>query len=186
MTPRGRTSTRRGFTLIEMVVVIAIVGILGALTVNSLQSSRSNRSLGDASRAVVSLLTKVRTRASADRSRAADGSAAIATLDNTVTSYQEAGLRVSSATTLSVIGDPDDDPTNGNEDILSVLDLASEFREGSIEVDSPAVTGEIRFRRDGILVNPTPPMADTLVLVNRDNGMTMNIVVSLAGIPRVR
>ena len=58
----------RGFTMIEMVIVIAIIGILASFAIPSASKMRTNMRLGGAAREIHSVLQQARLRAAKEQS----------------------------------------------------------------------------------------------------------------------
>lgn len=167
-----------------MVVALAVIAILASLVGVSLRRAGANQELNDAGRNIMGLLMRVRTAATSKQA-SSPATSAIARLDNSVDAYLQTGIRIESPTTISMFGDPDANPGNGNRTVFSVLDLAAEYPEANLQIVNPPPNDEIRFRRDATLVSG-PNLANQITLRNQQSGIQVQVVVTLAGIPRIQ
>lgn len=174
---------RRGFTLIEIVIVLAVVGVLGGLAAYGFGNMRSRRSVHDAAREVVAQIHRLRAVGAAGRlgetGPFATGGPLNADLDGATGAFRQTGIRVDNDQTLTFFGATGG---AGATDIIAVIDLDAQYPDGDVRVAAPGPGAEVRFRRNATLVPATP---NTLTLVNQDNGQQVQIRITLAGIPRI-
>lgn len=156
----------RGFTLLEMVVVIAIVAIMAAVTVqlfsNWIAYDKPRRSarllLGDVNRA----------RSYAASGFQPSGAPGWAATDRTV----NAGIIISATNAYTVFVDRNG-ITDGDEYPIAVVTLPD-----PVTISAPAVGQEVRFRQNGMTSGPSVD----LVVTDTTMGVNRSITVSGAGL----
>ncbi|MFO0723747.1 MAG: type II secretion system protein [Myxococcota bacterium] len=153
---------RRGFTLLEVLTVVGIVGVASALAVPTLESALATSRLNGAARAVIGSLRQAR-------------AAAIARQDTGAFRVENAGIRVDTSTRYVVFLDPDDDPSNGNEQTLLTVNLADHAPDGHLHFLVAAVGLSFRFARDGSTT------AGKLTIEDSNTNQVRAILVSAAG-----
>lgn len=148
MNIRRRTRTKRGFSLLEIVVVIAIVSLLAGIAIPAFSRAKMKAQLRSTANRMVGDFKQARTLAASGKA----GLAAWAADQRT----QMAGIRFISATQYAIFID-NDNAANGSEVDIEVVDIAAN-NEPFVFVGAPA---EVRFKRTGTLV--APPDVDIIV-----------------------
>jgi prepilin-type N-terminal cleavage/methylation domain-containing protein len=158
---------KRGFSLIEVVVVIAIVAIIAAVAIGMLSRGGARADLADAAREF--------------QSRMAQARQMVATGQRNIPSWGptekvvNAGIRLISNTQYAVFVDRDD-TTDGDEVDMEVVDLPPE----AVRIVTPAAPAEIRLRGNGTLTG-----AQVDVLIRNNDGKEKTVRVSVSGTSRI-
>jgi prepilin-type N-terminal cleavage/methylation domain-containing protein len=175
MRPRTRNG-RRGFTLLELVVVIAIVAVVAALAVPLGDRLKERESLRGAARMLVLNLRNARTVAASGQ-----------TLTGTdpVTGEplraRSGGITFLNATQYLVFIDNDGD--TGGEQAVRTVDFLAEDPTSRVRIVAPASGQQIRFNSNGTLVQGS----NTLIrLSDQVSSSTKEIQVSLTGYAQLR
>lgn len=190
-------ANRRGFTVIELVVVIGMIAILSTVAVSAFSTMQRRGQANDAARQVASLVAKARVAGASGRSISAAAAPAPAPAPALPAAAAMGPTPVAAASlTLSLPGsNPAADriamttvsvqsPTqlalraiaiDGTTQVLEVIDLTT---DASIPLTIQEPTGStMRFRRNGMRV-PGGPNAFTLI---GPNGVNKRIAVNASG-----
>lgn len=186
MTHRFPPRPRRGFTLIEMVIVLAVLSILGGVTFVGISRMKQSRGLMTAARSLVGQIQKVRSVAAMRRVRDTTGvnASAIDRLDDdpTARSFRQTGVFVRDAQTLELFGDFDG-IRDGNEEILGVIELDARYPDSQITVTNPPAGSEMRFLRNRTRALTSPGQ---IALQDATTGLSATIIVTVAGSPVIQ
>lgn len=161
--------SKRGFTLIEIVVVVAIVAIGAAIAIASMMRSQNKSDLRSAASDMVSMVKRA-------RSLARSGSVPVTTWPANART-RNAGIRVISPTRYVVFAD-NDDQSNGaaSEAVVEMIDLPSKYG-GSMSIQE-APGFEVRFRANGTL---SVPNDQTLTFLDPSGGGQRTVTITFGG-----
>lgn len=137
---------RRGFSLIELMVVVGTVAMALSLSVPLLTRMAWHNRLGTSARMVVAHLTRARGLAASGTQVGA--SPPWTAQDRT----RSAGIQITSETQYLVFIDRDTLP--GDEIVMMAVDLEVEYPGQQIRIETPAPGAEIRFRPNGTIISP--------------------------------
>jgi len=135
---------RRGFSLLEIVVVVAIVALLLAVAIPSFTRSRQNANIESEISALSGRLTRSRVLATRGE-----------VIDTAVppTASRSAGLRIAANNAYVLYVSTAADGVGGTERVVE----ASQFPpESDLTIIEPAVGAAVRFRHNGTLVTGGP------------------------------
>lgn len=132
---------KRGFSLLEVVIVLAIVGALIAIAIPAMMRSRRKAALRECARDLIGNLDRARAAATKGETNSNWNAA-----DRTVS----AGIQILSATRYQLFIDRNM-TTTGDEQIVSIVDLGIEYPNAELSITAPASPAEIRYRSNGIL-----------------------------------
>lgn len=163
-----RGSKTRGFTLLEVMVVVAIVAIMGTIGIVSFTRMRQKGDMRDASSAILNDLRRA-------RSIAKSGAIPPGSLPPGQRTMQ-AGIRIQNPTTYTIFVD-NDGLANGTEADLEVVNIQQAYGP-NFQIVQPAAPAEIRFRRNGTL--NLPANVDVVLQDNYD-GSQRTITVTYGG-----
>ena len=152
----------RGFSLIEIVVVVGIIGVMAAIATPTIQGSMASGRFHASARSLLGTLRNARSLAVARRDIGGRTPVSI-------------GLVVVSDTMIQVFSDIDT-VDNGNEQTIETIDLRATERTGTLRLTSPAVGARVRFGRDG-----AASAAQTWVLRQDNQNQTRTITLAASG-----
>ncbi|MCB9650636.1 MAG: prepilin-type N-terminal cleavage/methylation domain-containing protein [Deltaproteobacteria bacterium] len=138
---RKRARTARGFSLLEIVVVISIVGILAGIAIPAFGTLRQKAQLRSAANRLVGDFKEARVLAGSGRQNMPTWPANAR--------VEMAGIRFISPTQYAIFADSDA-TANGNEVLIRVVDITA-YNDTFHFLPGPP---EVRFRRSGTLVAP--------------------------------
>ena len=130
---------RRGFTLLEIVVVLALVGLMGAIAIPWFARSARQSRLSSLARELAAQVQVARSEATSRRQISAGPPPVV---------VRFAGIRIDSATRYTVFADADADPANGEIDV-DIVDWLARAPNTHARIVQPAPGSRIRFRQDG-------------------------------------
>lgn len=172
----GTRGPRRGFSLLELMIVVALVAVLGAIAVPFSESYRRSQQLRDASRM---LMTNLRSARSAAVSGAnLQGFGGVGDVRARV-----AGIRIDSDSSYLVYVEGGQ-AALGNVEVVTLrtVSFLADLPGSQLRIAAPAPGSEIRFTSQGRLTDGSP----TLVrLEDPSSGLVKEIQISLAGAPRL-
>ncbi len=172
----SRRAARRGFTLLEIVIVIAIIAIIGAMAVPMTNQLRQREALRGASRMLVMNLRAARTSAASGQTVGVDA-------DGRAVRARFGGLAVLSATQYVVFVDADGAPGSGDEQTLRTVDFLAEDPQSRVRIAAPSAGQEVRFTANGTLAAGSQT---GLRLIDEDTNQGQDVAVSLTGHAQLR
>ncbi len=163
------STSRRGFTLVEIVVALSLVALLAILTIPAMSRSTKKSQLRSAARIALESIKQARTAAGSGTNTPAG-----------ITRF--GALAILSPTRYGVYVDVDATPSNGNEQMVKVVDLAADHTDNSLSLAwSPAgaLAGDaLYFQSNGFVYPAVPP---SLVITDSYSNQSLTIVIAQSG-----
>jgi prepilin-type N-terminal cleavage/methylation domain-containing protein len=188
----------RGFTLLEIIIVVAIVALIGMVTIPLVSRAKQKAELNNSARKVLGDLRQARVLGASGRpidpnasgggggggggmrsmssSSPGSGSGSGGTFfAGGETRIRYGGFRIASTTSYVVFGDTD--ASAGDELDIAVVDFTAKNPSSPIRIVSPPVGTEIRFQSNGTRYSgPTE-----IVLEDAQSGLRRTVVISPSG-----
>lgn len=160
--------SKRGFTLVEMIVTILVLGVVGALVVPLFQRTRQRSMLNDAARKLIGNVSLARSRAAKGETNAV--------FPNPTDRAVSAGIRLISDHQYAVFIDRSVRPDTPVD--VVVVDFRVPDTGSPLRITTTAPGAEVRFRSNGVLTTTNPV---DFVLTDTRSGLTKTVRVSPGG-----
>jgi prepilin-type N-terminal cleavage/methylation domain-containing protein len=160
----------KGFTLVEMMIVVAIVGVVAIVVVPQFMRSTNLAEMRAATRKLRSTVARARTLAATGKNENYTG---WNPNDRTV----EAGIQIDATGYRLFV---DNDRNAGNEAVIEIVNFAPASGPHSapnLSITQPAAGTQIRFQKNGTLVGG----ANQFITIQDISGMQMTVAISFGG-----
>jgi prepilin-type N-terminal cleavage/methylation domain-containing protein len=167
-------ASRRGFTLVEIIVAVSIVALIAALTIPAMSRSTKKSQLRSAARVALESIKQARTAAGSGTSIGGVG----------ITRF--GAFAVLSATRYGVYIDVDSTPSNGTEQMVKVVDVAADHTDNTLSFawNPPGtLAGDaLYFQSNGFVYPAVPP---SLVITDSSSNQSLTVVIAQSGIAHI-